>query len=225
VPSRGVWDTRIVILGPPGSGKGTNARIISGIYGIPVITTGDMLRDAVASGTEKGRTAGEYMDRGELVPDDIVIGIVEERLARPDIARGFILDGFPRNLAQAEALDRILDDLGTGLTHVLNMVIDDEKIISRLVLRRSCPSCGAIYHLKNKPPRVDGVCDECCSELIQRSDDNAEVMKHRLEVYEEKSRPLLNRYRKQGLVRNLNGDMPIDVISEAVRRVLGDPKG
>jgi adenylate kinase len=220
-----VWDTRIVILGPPGSGKGTNARIISSIYGIPVITTGDMLREAVASGTEKGRIAGEYMDRGELVPDDIVIGIVDERLRRPDIARGFVLDGFPRNLAQAEALDRILENLGTGLTHVLNMVIDDEMIISRLVLRRSCPSCGAIYHLKNKPPRVDGVCDECGSELIQRSDDNAEVMRHRLEVYEEKSRPLLDRYMKQGLVRDLNGDLPIEEIPEAVRRVLGDPKG
>ncbi|RLI10368.1 adenylate kinase [Candidatus Bathyarchaeota archaeon] len=208
------------MMGPPGSGKGTCARIISKIYGIPHITTGDLLREVASEETERGRMVRGYMERGELVPDEIVIGIMEERLSRPDCEGGFVLDGFPRNLGQAEALDRILEGKGVSLTHVLNLVVGDDVIISRLSLRRSCPRCGAVYHLKNNPPRRDEVCDECGAKLVQRSDDREEIVRHRLEVYEEKTRPLLERYRRAGLVREMSGDLPIDEIPEAVRRVL-----
>ena len=179
-----------------------------------------MLRGAVAEGTERGEVARDYMERGELVPDEVVNSIVEGRLRKPDCNDGFILDGFPRNLRQAEALDRILREKGAGLTHVLNLVIDAETIISRLSLRRSCPRCGAVYHLKNNPPEVDEICDECGAKLVQRSDDTEEIIRHRLEVYEEKTRPLLGRYRETGLVRDMRGDLPIDKIPEVVRRTL-----
>ena len=208
------------MLGPPGSGKGTCARIISKIYGIPHIATGDLLREVTAEGTERGRVAKEYIERGELVPDDITIGVMEERLSEPDCDEGFVLDGFPRNLRQADALDRILKEKGMSLTHVMNLVVDDEVIIGRLSLRRSCPQCGAVYHLKNNPPKRDEICDECGAKLVQRSDDTEEVLRHRLEVYEEKTRPLLERYREAGLVRDMSGDLPIDEIPEAARRVL-----
>jgi adenylate kinase len=208
------------MLGPPGSGKGTCARIISKIYGIPHIATGDLLREVTAEGTERGRVAKEYIERGELVPDDITIGVMEERLSEPDCDEGFVLDGFPRNLRQADALDRILKEKGMSLTHVMNLVVDDEVIIGRLSLRRSCPQCGAVYHLKNNPPKRDEICDECGAKLVQRSDDTEEVLRHRLEVYEEKTRPLLERYREAGLARDMSGDLPIDEITEAVRRVL-----
>jgi len=207
-------------MGPPGSGKGTVARIISKVYGIPHITTGDMLREAVAEGTERGEVARVYMERGALVPDEVVNSIVEERLMGVDLDDGFILDGFPRNLRQAEALDRILREKGTGLTHVLNLVVDDETIISRLSLRRSCPRCGAVYHLKNNPPEVDEICDECGAKLVQRSDDREEIVRHRLQVYDEETRPLLERSQEAGLVREMMGDLPINKIPEVVLRVL-----
>jgi len=215
-----VTETRIVVLGPPGSGKGTCAKFISKMYGIPVIATGYMLREAAAEGTERGMVAKEYMEQGELVPDEIVNSIVEERLRMPDCDDGFILDGFPRNLRQAEALDSILREKGVSLSRVLNIVTDAETIIGRLSLRRSCPRCGAIYHLKNNPPKMDEICDECGAKLIQRSDDREEIIRHRLEVYEEKTHPLLERYVEAGLVREMRGDLDINEIPEALRRVL-----
>lgn len=207
-------------MGPPGAGKGTVARIISELYDIPHITTGDMLREAVAKGNERGEVARDYMERGELVPDQVVNSIVEERLMGIDLDDGFILDGFPRNLSQAEALDDILREKGMGLTLVLNLVVDDETIISRLSLRRSCPRCGAVYHLKNKPPEVDEICDGCGACLVQRSDDREEIVRHRLKVHEEETRPLLERYQEAGLVREMMGDLPIEKIPEVVLRVL-----
>lgn len=209
-------------MGPPGSGKGTRARIIGKLYDVPVITTGDLLRDAVAEETERGLEAKGYMDRGELVPDGIVVNLMEKRLSLPDCKKGFVLDGFPRNLSQAETLDRILGNMGMSLDFVLNVVVDAETIVSRLSLRRSCPNCGAVYHLKDKSPEKNELCDECGAILIQRSDDRPEIIRHRLEVYEEKTRPLLDRYRKSGVVRKISGDLSIDEIPCAVRLALGD---
>ncbi len=215
-------ETRVVVLGPPGSGKGTCAGFISKMYDIPVIRTGDMLRKVALEETERGRITKKFLNGGELVTDEIVISIVSKRLRMPDCEDGFVLDGFPRNLVQAEALDRILEDLGVGLSHVLNIVTDAETIVSRLALRRSCPRCGAVYHLKNNPPKMNDICDECGTKLIQRSDDTEEILRHRFEVYEEKSRPLLERYVKAGLVREIRGDLDISEIPEAIRRALED---
>ncbi|MCJ7573398.1 adenylate kinase [Candidatus Bathyarchaeota archaeon] len=212
---------RIVILGPPGSGKGTRARIISDMYSVPVITTGDMLREATALGTRLGTVAKGYMDRGELVPDDIVNRIVAERLRKPDLEKGFILDGYPSSVAQADALDKILEEAGLKLDHVMVVDIKDETIISRLSLRRSCPKCGEIYHLESKPPKRNKTCDKCGSKLIQRSDDKEDVVRHRLVVYREKTQPLIDRYQKRGLIRVADGDRPMDAIPEEVRRLLG----
>ncbi len=211
---------RIVVLGPPGSGKGTRAKIIGKIYSVPVITTGDMLRDAIAKGTEMGRLAEGYMNRGELVRDDIVIAVVEERLKKPDTDEGFVLDGFPRSVKQAEALDRILNEKGAELDAVLNVTARPETVLGRLTLRRSCPKCGAIYHLKDKPPKMPGVCDECGTGLIQRDDDKEEIIRHRLEVYEERTRPILNRYERMGKVRETSGELDIEEIPDEIRKVL-----
>ncbi len=213
---------RIVILGPPGSGKGTRAQIISKIYDIPVITTGDMLREATAQDTESGRIADLYMKKGELVPDDIVVEVVEERLGKPDVEGGFILDGFPRNLAQARALDRILKKKGVSIDAVLKIDASTDSIIKRLSLRRSCPRCGAVYHLKYNPPRKDEVCDECGTGLIQRDDDKEDIILYRMIVYEEQTRPILERYENMGKVRELNGEIEIDEIPGEVKRVLED---
>jgi len=212
---------RVVMLGPPGSGKGTQAHIISELYGVPVVTTGDMLRDAAARGTGEGLTAKKYMDRGELVPDEIVNAVVRERLSRPDVERGFILDGFPRSKAQAEALDRILEERRLRLDHVVHVTLGDEEIVGRLSKRRSCPRCGAVYHLESKPPRRSLICDECGARLVQRDDDRPEVIRHRLEVYREKTRPLLDRYAGMGLIREVPGDTPLEDLPRTLKSILG----
>ena len=209
------------MLGPPGSGKGTQAHIISELYGVPVITTGDMLREAVANGTEYGRIADGYMSRGELVPDEIVNGVVGERLSRSDLENGFILDGFPRSTPQAEFLDSYLEEHGMKLDYVIHVTLDDEAIVKRLSNRRSCPSCGEVYHLVSKPPEKEGICDKCGSELVLRDDDRPEVIRNRLEVYRDKTQPLLDRYRHKGLIREVPGDHPIDRLPELMRKVLG----
>jgi len=212
---------RVVMLGPPGSGKGTQAHIISELYGVPVVTTGDMLRDAAARGTGEGLTAKKYMDRGELVPDEIVNAVVRERLSRPDVEKGFILDGFPRSKAQAEALDRILEERRLRLDHVVHVTLGDEEIVGRLSKRRSCPRCGAVYHLESKPPRRGLACDECGARLVQRDDDRPEVIRHRLEVYREKTRPLLDRYARMGIIREVPGDTPLEDLPGLLKSVLG----
>jgi adenylate kinase len=191
------------------------------MYGVPVITTGDMLRRAIARGTEKGRLAEGYMKRGELVRDDIVISVVEERLSKPDVEGGFVLDGFPRSMRQAEALDRILKQKGTVLDTILNVVASPDTIVNRLSLRRSCPKCGAVYHLRDLPPRDDEICDECGSGLIQRDDDKVEIIRHRIEVYEKQTFPILERYENAGNVLEISGELDVDQIPEEVRRVLG----
>lgn len=213
---------RIVVLGPPGSGKGTRAKIIGEVYKLPVIATGDMLREAVAKGTEMGKLADTYMKRGELVRDDIVIEIVKERLKRPDVKEGFVLDGFPRNLPQAQALDTILEETGVEIDAVLNVVASADTIVGRLSLRSSCPTCGAIYHMKDKPPKKSGICDECGGTLIQREDDKNEIINHRLQVYEEQTYPILERYDKRGKIREISGELGFDEITDEIKRVLND---
>jgi adenylate kinase len=210
-----------VLLGPPGSGKGTCSKIIGEIYGAPVITTGDMLRAAVAKATPLGVTAKGYMDRGELVPDDLVNGLVAERLREPDAADGFVLDGYPRSPRQAEALERMLEASGKRLDHVLHVTLEDEVIIDRLSKRRSCPKCGAIFHLENKPPRMNGKCDTCSTVLVQRDDDKPDVIRRRLEVYREKTRPVLDFYEKRGEIKTIRGDIDLKQLPAALRRVLG----
>jgi len=209
------------MLGPPGSGKGTRAHIISELYGVPVITTGDMLREAVANGTEYGKTADGYMSRGELVPDKIVNGVVGERLSRSDLENGFILDGFPRSTPQAEFLDGFLEEHGLKLDYVIHVTLDDKAIVKRLSNRRSCPKCGEVYHLVSKPPEKKGVCDKCGSELILRDDDRPDVIRNRLAVYREKTQPLLDRYMDKGLIMETPGDYPIDRLPELLKKVLG----
>ena len=211
---------RVVILGPPGAGKGTCAKIIGEIYGVPVIMTGDMLRAAVARATPLGLTAKGYMDRGELVPDDLVNKMVTERLKEPDAEGGFILDGYPRSPRQAEALERILKTSGKRLNHVLHVELEDETIINRLSRRRSCPRCGAIFHLDNKPPKAEGKCDSCSSVLVQRNDDKPEVIRRRLEVYREKTQPLLDFYEKKGVIKVVRGDINLMDLPATLSRVL-----
>jgi len=212
---------KIIILGPPGSGKGTRAHIISELFELPVITTGDMLRGAVREKTEYGLEAKTYMDKGDLVPDDIVNGIVKERMSRPDVVKGFILDGYPRSVNQAEALDEILNGKGMKLTHVLSVVLSDEEIIERLSKRRNCPECNEIYHLVSKPPKKEGVCDKCGAKLILREDDKEDVINHRLQVYRETTQPLLERYGKQGLIVETDGEIPIESLRDHLEELLG----
>jgi adenylate kinase len=214
---------RIVVMGPPGSGKGTRAKIIGKLYGIPVIAAGDMLRETAARGTEKGRVARTYMNRGELVPDDIVISIMEERLNKPDTEGGFVLDGFPRSVRQALALDRILERQNATLDTLLYVTAKPETIVGRLSLRRSCPKCGAVYHLKDMPPREEGVCDECGNRLIQREDDKEEIIRHRFEVYEKQTFPILERYQYAGKMKEISGDLEIDQIPVALEEIFGKP--
>jgi adenylate kinase len=211
---------RVVLLGPPGSGKGTCAKIIGEMYDVPVITTGDMLRAAVASVSPLGVTAKGYMERGELVPDDLVNDLVAERLREPDAGNGFILDGYPRSPKQAEALEKILEQTGKRLDHVLHVNLEDETIIDRLSKRRSCPKCGAIFHLDNKPPSTSERCDVCATGLVQRNDDKPEVIRRRLEVYREKTRPLLDFYEQKGAINAIRGDIDLKELPAALKRVL-----
>jgi adenylate kinase len=196
------------------------AKILIEMYGAPHINTGDLLRDEVARGTEVGKAAKPYMDSGELVPDEVVTRMVEERLSQPDCKDSFILDGYPRNIAQAESLDRILGKLDMKLYCVLNIVIDDDELIRRLTTRRICSNCGAIYNLLNKPPKKEGFCDICGGKVIQRDDDKEEVIRKRLEVYKRQAKPILQIYRKKGLVRNIRGDVGLQQLPAEIKKVL-----
>jgi adenylate kinase len=212
---------RLVIFGPPGAGKGTQAKLLSERLGVPHIATGDMLREAVKAGTRLGGLAKKYMDEGRLVPDEVVIGMVEERLRHPDCSKGFILDGFPRTIEQAEALDRELEKLGLKLDAVLNLEVGDEEVVKRIALRRTCRSCGAVFHLIFNPPRREGVCDRCGGELYQRDDDREEVVRNRLKVYRQQTKPLLEFYRRRGLLRDVNGERSIEDVFKEILAALG----
>jgi adenylate kinase len=207
-------------MGPPGAGKGTQAEALVRKLGITHISTGDMFRSAMKEGTEMGIKAKEYMDKGELVPDFVVVGMVKERLSQKDCSGGFLLDGFPRNVVQAEALDETLKSIGSNLDAVINIVVPREKLILRLTGRRICRNCGASYHVLFKKPRVEGICDICGGEIYQRSDDNETAAKNRLYVYDANTQPLIDYYGKRGLLRNINGDQEINKVMEDIFKSL-----
>ena len=210
----------LLIMGPPGAGKGTQAETLVKELGITHISTGDMFRSAIKEGTEMGIKAKEYMDKGELVPDYVVVGMVKERLSRSESTGGFLLDGFPRNVVQAEALDETLKTIGIKLDSVINIVVPRDKLVNRLTGRRICRSCGSSYHVQFKKPRVEGICDNCGGELYQRSDDNDTAVNNRLYVYEASTRSLIDYYAKRGLLRNINGDQDIHKVMEDISKNL-----
>ncbi|MCX7832089.1 MAG: adenylate kinase [Actinobacteria bacterium] len=210
----------ILFLGAPGAGKGTQASVISKKLGIPHISTGDIFREAVSQGTELGKKAKEYMDRGELVPDEIVIGIVKERLSKDDCRNGFVLDGFPRTVAQAEALDSALSELGKNLDFVFNVEVSEDEIVRRLTGRRTCKQCNAVYHIEFNPSKVEAVCDVCGGELYQRDDDREETVRNRIKVYNEKTAPLIDYYQRKGILIDINGELPVEKVTEEILKYL-----
>ncbi|MDI6812550.1 MAG: adenylate kinase [Desulfitobacteriaceae bacterium] len=212
---------RTILMGPPGAGKGTQATVLVDRFHIPHISTGDMFRAAMKAGTLLGLKAKEYMDTGALVPDEVTIGIVEERLHEPDCANGFLLDGFPRTVAQADALGKILHKIGLKLDGVLNLRVDEEKLLARLTGRRVCRKCGATYHVLYNPPAQDSVCNECGGELYQRRDDTLETANNRLAVYNQQTEPLIAYYRNQGLLKEIEGDQEIDLVLQDILVALG----
>ncbi len=211
----------VIMLGPPGVGKGTQAMELARICGIPQISTGDILRDNVKRGTDLGLQAKAVMERGELVPDEVVIGIIEERLARPDAGPGFILDGFPRTVAQADALAEMLAAGGRSVDVVINVQAADDVLVKRISGRRTCRNCGRMYHVEFDPPVVDGVCDACGGELYQRDDDREETVHRRLREYRVKTEPLVAYYRERGLLRDVDGAAPREKVLEEIRELLG----
>jgi adenylate kinase len=210
----------IILLGPPGAGKGTQAKMLVDEYQIPQISTGDILRAAVKEGSPLGKEAKACMDKGELVPDSVVIGIVEERIQQPDCAKGYMLDGFPRTVPQAEALDGMLKNLSSQIDHVVSIEVANEELVGRLTGRRTCRDCGAGFHVMFDPPEKEGVCDKCGGELYQRDDDNVETVTSRLEVYESQTKPLIDYYTARGKIRPVDGVGGIKEIFGRVTQVL-----
>jgi adenylate kinase len=212
---------RLILLGAPGAGKGTQAKKLIEKYGIPQISTGDILRQNVADGTPLGKEAKSYMDKGELVPDRIILGLVEDRLKKDDCKKGYILDGFPRNIAQAEALDKMLNDLNMPLDAALSVDVPFDDLMKRLTGRRTCRNCQQMYNIYFSPPQKDGVCDKCGGELYQRDDDKEETIRNRLEVYQKSTAPLIDYYRSKGILRSVDGTGSIDDIFNRICAVLG----
>lgn len=209
---------RLILFGPPGAGKGTQATKLVELLGIPQISTGDILRQSKAEGTPMGKEAAGYMDAGKLVPDEVVVGIVEERIQKPDAQKGYILDGFPRTVAQAEALEAMLDKNGTPIDKVLSLDVPDELLIERLAGRRSCPSCKAGYHVEFGPPAKEGVCDECESALIHRDDDRPDAVRERLETFKAQTAPVMKFYEDRGKLARVDGVGGVDEIFERLSR-------
>jgi adenylate kinase len=204
----------LILLGPPGAGKGTQAQFIAAQFAIPKISTGDIFRANVSQGSELGVTAKKYMDAGDLVPDEVTNAMVRERLKEDDAVDGFLLDGFPRNVPQAETLQEMLNDMGLNLDVVLELVVDDEEVIRRLSGRRTCRSCGHIWHVDFDPPVREGICDHCGGELFQRDDDKPDTVQHRLDVYVEQTAPLISYYAEQGILLGIDATGPVDDVTE-----------
>ncbi len=213
---------KIIMLGAPGAGKGTQAQQIAAKYGIPQISTGDIFRANIKENTDLGAKAKVYMDAGELVPDDLVIDLVADRLTWDDCKDGYILDGFPRSIPQAEALDEILKSRDDKLDYVLDINVPDENIINRMSGRRACLNCGATYHIEFNPPKVDGICDNCGSELVLRDDDKPETVRERLTVYHDQTQPLIDYYDKEDVLETVDGTKEIDDVFQQIVDILGD---
>jgi len=215
----------IILMGPPGAGKGTQAEMLAKEYAIPHVSTGDIFRNAIKEGTEMGLKAKEYMDKGALVPDEVVVGIVKERLQMPDCAGGVLLDGFPRTLEQAEVLDEVLQELKMQIDAVINVEVAEDELVARLTGRRVCQKCNTTYHVKNNPPKVRNICDHCGGELYQRSDDTVETVKERLAVYNTQTMPIIDYYKRKGNYLSVDGSQPIDKVSKEIIEKLNQLKG
>ena len=211
---------RLVLVGPPGAGKGTQAQFVASHVAVPKISTGDIFRANVSSGTPLGLEARKFMDAGDLVPDEVTIGMVRDRLSEDDARDGFLLDGFPRNVTQAEVLDAMLAEMGLKLDVVLELVVDDDEVVRRLSGRRTCRTCGHVWHVDFDPPQRDGVCDRCGGELFQRDDDKPETIRHRLEVYAEQTAPLVDYYAEAGILQGIDATGPVDDVTDRAISVL-----
>ena len=212
---------KIIMLGAPGAGKGTQAKLIAEKYGVPHISTGDIFRANIKNGTELGKEAKEYMDKGLLVPDELTVRLLLDIVAQDDCKNGYVLDGFPRTIPQAEVLDKELTKLGDSVDFAVDVDVPDENIIRRMSGRRACLNCGATYHIVNIPPKKEGICDVCGSELVLRDDDQPETVKNRLKVYHEQTQPLIEYYTGKGVLRTVDGTLPMEEVFDAIVKILG----
>ena len=212
---------KIIMLGAPGAGKGTQAKQIADKYSIPHISTGDIFRANIKNGTELGKKAKQYMDQGALVPDELTCDLVMDRIQQDDCKNGFVLDGFPRTIPQAEALDAALGKINEKMDYAIDVDVPDENIVNRMSGRRACLNCGATYHLISIPPKVEGICDRCGSEIVLREDDKPETVQKRLKVYHEQTQPLIDYYKNQGILKSVVGTQPMDEVFNAIVTILG----
>ena len=212
---------KIIMLGAPGAGKGTQAKMIADKYGVPHISTGDIFRANIKNGTELGMEAKKYMDQGLLVPDELTVRIMLDRVAQDDCKNGYVLDGFPRTIPQAEVLDSELTKLGDHIDYAINVDVPDENIVKRMSGRRACLTCGATYHIEHVPPKKEGICDVCGSELVLRDDDKPETVKNRLNVYHEQTQPLIDFYTEKGVLKTVDGTVPMEEVFAAITAILG----
>lgn len=212
---------KIIMLGAPGAGKGTQAKMIAEKYGLPHISTGDIFRANIKNGTELGKEAKEYMDKGLLVPDELTVRLLLDRVAQDDCKNGYVLDGFPRTIPQAEVLDEKLSELGEKVDFAINVDVPDENIVNRMSGRRACLSCGATYHIVSIPPKKEGICDVCASALVLRDDDKPETVQNRLKVYHDQTQPLIDFYEKKGVLRSVDGTLPMEEVFTAITKILG----
>ena len=212
---------KIIMLGAPGAGKGTQAKMIAEKYQIPHVSTGDIFRANIKNGTELGKKAKEYMDQGLLVPDELTCDLVMDRIQQDDCKNGFVLDGFPRTIPQAEALDAALTKIGEKMDYAIDVDVPDENIVSRMSGRRACLDCGATYHIVSLPPKTEGKCDHCGSDLVLRDDDKPETVQKRLTVYHEQTQPLIDYYKNQGILKSVDGTQPMEAVFTAITDILG----
>ena len=213
---------KIIMLGAPGAGKGTQAKMIADKYGVPHVSTGDIFRANIKNGTELGMEAKKYMDQGLLVPDEMTVKILLDRVSQPDCKNGYVLDGFPRTIPQAEVLDKALAELGESIDYAIDVDVPDENIVKRMSGRRACVSCGATYHVVHVPPKKEGICDRCGSELILRDDDKPETVKNRLDVYHKQTQPLIDFYTKKGVLKTVDGTVDMQDVFKAIVAILGE---